>query len=381
MISAFPAYYLSRKWVWGKSGKSHFKKEVLPFWIFVFIGLVFSTAMVALGAHVTDTAGGNSVALWEKLLPNVLNAAVVLHPLDHPLLPDGEAVRAAPRAGRGARRRGLHHRRRGRGEAGRGRSGGGRAGEPAGRPTRRPRADPPPPWTPISSPAPRRPAASCPPTRATRSTRRPWPCPTAARRCSRSAATAASRRSTSAPAPESATPCSSPSTTIGAARRTSPGWEWHEPDLVDPEVGRIDTLPRFRRTIHDADLESSVVALVGDSPTVGRHWAIPLSLLFIDGGHGSEPAHRDFELWTPHVEPGRAAVHPRRVPRPGRRRSPAVRDLPAGPRVGPLRRGAGRRLPPGAAPLPPDLGLVRRTSAGELPQDPCLSGVRAGRWC
>jgi putative flippase GtrA len=73
MISAFPAYYLSRKWVWGKSGRSHFKKEVLPFWIFVFIGLVFSTAMVALGAHVTDTAG-NSVALWEKLLPNLLNA-------------------------------------------------------------------------------------------------------------------------------------------------------------------------------------------------------------------------------------------------------------------------------------------------------------------
>lgn len=88
------------------------------------------------------------------------------------------------------------------------------------------------------------------------------------------------------------------------SEENQPGWEWHEPDLVDPEVGRIDTLPRFRRTIHDADLESAVVAVVGDSPTVGRHWAIPLSLLFIDGGHGSEPAHRDFDLWTPHVEPG-----------------------------------------------------------------------------
>ncbi len=76
MISAFPAYYLSRAWVWGKSGKSHFKKEVLPFWIFVFIGLVFSTAVVALGAHLTDTTGsGQNLALWEKLLPNVLNAA------------------------------------------------------------------------------------------------------------------------------------------------------------------------------------------------------------------------------------------------------------------------------------------------------------------
>ena len=88
------------------------------------------------------------------------------------------------------------------------------------------------------------------------------------------------------------------------SEENQPGWEWHEPDLVDPEVGVIDTLPRFRRTVHDAGLEASVVALVGDSPTVGRHWRTPLSFLFIDGGHGSEPAHRDFEIWTPWVEPG-----------------------------------------------------------------------------
>jgi predicted O-methyltransferase YrrM len=88
------------------------------------------------------------------------------------------------------------------------------------------------------------------------------------------------------------------------SEENQPGWEWHEPDLVDPAVGLIDTLPSFRRTVHDAGLEGSVVALVGDSPTVGRHWRTPLSFLFIDGGHGSEPAHRDFETWTPWVEPG-----------------------------------------------------------------------------
>ncbi|NLD75106.1 MAG: class I SAM-dependent methyltransferase [Acidimicrobiales bacterium] len=82
------------------------------------------------------------------------------------------------------------------------------------------------------------------------------------------------------------------------------GWEHHEPDLVDADIGRMDTLPHFRRTIFDAGLERSVVAVVGDSPTVGRFWNTPLALLFIDGGHGSEPAHRDYELWTPHVAPG-----------------------------------------------------------------------------
>jgi MMP 1-O-methyltransferase len=88
------------------------------------------------------------------------------------------------------------------------------------------------------------------------------------------------------------------------SEENQPGWEYHEPDLVDPEVGRMDTLPHFRRTVHDAGLEGVVVAVVGDSPTVARHWTTPLALLFIDGGHGPEPAHRDYELWTPHVEPG-----------------------------------------------------------------------------
>ena len=88
------------------------------------------------------------------------------------------------------------------------------------------------------------------------------------------------------------------------------GWEWHEPDLVDPEVGRMDTMPWFRRTIHAAGLERSVVAVVGESPVVAEHWQTPLALLFIDGGHGREPAHRDYERWTPHVAPGgRLCIH------------------------------------------------------------------------
>lgn len=47
-ISAIPAYYLSRRWVWKKSGRSSFRREVLPFWTFVAIGLVLSTLSVKL---------------------------------------------------------------------------------------------------------------------------------------------------------------------------------------------------------------------------------------------------------------------------------------------------------------------------------------------
>ncbi len=88
------------------------------------------------------------------------------------------------------------------------------------------------------------------------------------------------------------------------SEENQPGWEWHEPDLVDPAVGRMDTLPHFRRAVHDAGLEPHVVAVVGDSPTVARFWTTPCALVFIDGGHGEEPADLDYRLWTPHVAPG-----------------------------------------------------------------------------
>ncbi len=88
------------------------------------------------------------------------------------------------------------------------------------------------------------------------------------------------------------------------SEENQPGWEHHDPEVVDAELGVIDTLPFFRRTIRDAGLEEAVVAVVGDSPTVGSLWATPLALVFIDGGHGSGPAHRDYEGWSPHVAPG-----------------------------------------------------------------------------
>jgi predicted O-methyltransferase YrrM len=86
------------------------------------------------------------------------------------------------------------------------------------------------------------------------------------------------------------------------------GWEHHEPDLVDPVSAKMDTLPVFRRTVHDAGLEASVVALVGDSPAIAAHWETPLALLFIDGGHGVEPARQDYLNWTPKVVGGGTLV-------------------------------------------------------------------------
>jgi MMP 1-O-methyltransferase len=83
-----------------------------------------------------------------------------------------------------------------------------------------------------------------------------------------------------------------------------PGWEYHDPEVVDPELGLMDTLPTFRRTLHRAGLEDHVIAIVGRSPQVARAWGGALGLVFIDGGHTAEHANGDYEGWAPHLAEG-----------------------------------------------------------------------------
>lgn len=89
-----------------------------------------------------------------------------------------------------------------------------------------------------------------------------------------------------------------------------PGWEYHDPDLIDPQVGRLDTLGTFRRTLVDAGLEEHVVAVVGRSSQIAAWWRTPLAMLFIDGGHTDAAATADYEGWARWVEPGGVlAIH------------------------------------------------------------------------
>jgi predicted O-methyltransferase YrrM len=88
------------------------------------------------------------------------------------------------------------------------------------------------------------------------------------------------------------------------------GWEHHDPDVVDPRSGRMDTLPFFRRAIEDAGLEDSVVAVVGHSVPTAAAWRTPVGLLFIDGGHAEDVAMADYEHWQHHVMPaGTLVIH------------------------------------------------------------------------
>lgn len=95
------------------------------------------------------------------------------------------------------------------------------------------------------------------------------------------------------------------------SEENQPGWEHHDPALVDARTGRLDTLQHFRRTIEDAGLDDVVIAVVGSSPVVAHHLsALRPAFVFIDGGHGVAPARADYRGWAPLVAPGGTlAIH------------------------------------------------------------------------
>lgn len=72
-LSAIPAYYLNRAWVWGKRGKSHLTKEVIPFWGFAFAGLVLSSIIVALIAGHPEP--GHTEDIWDTVRIMIGNLA------------------------------------------------------------------------------------------------------------------------------------------------------------------------------------------------------------------------------------------------------------------------------------------------------------------
>jgi putative flippase GtrA len=54
-VATVPSYYLNRSWVWGKNGRSHLTKEILPFWTMSALGIVVSMFGAALATHIGKT--------------------------------------------------------------------------------------------------------------------------------------------------------------------------------------------------------------------------------------------------------------------------------------------------------------------------------------
>ena len=165
-------------------------------------------------------------------------------------------------------------------------------------------------------------------------------------RSSRSAPTAASPRSTSGAA---ARLSGSTVFTVDHHRgseENQAGWEHHDAGLVDAELGRMDTLPVFRRTIARAGLEDEVVAVVGRSATVARALAhSPGAAVHRRRSRRGAGSHR-LRAWVPWVAPDGCCSSTTCSPTPPTAGGRRTRSTCGRSRTGSRRSGAAARCGP-----------------------------------
>jgi putative flippase GtrA len=77
VAAVVPNYYLNRRWVWGKAGRSHLTKEIVPFWAMSAIGIVVSIFGAAFAHHIGTVHHLTHRELTAVvLLANILSFAV-----------------------------------------------------------------------------------------------------------------------------------------------------------------------------------------------------------------------------------------------------------------------------------------------------------------
>jgi putative flippase GtrA len=62
LIATLPAYWLNRTWTWGKRGRSHFRREIVPFWTMSFSSIAFSMLGAYWARHEVHTHA------WSRLV-------------------------------------------------------------------------------------------------------------------------------------------------------------------------------------------------------------------------------------------------------------------------------------------------------------------------
>ena len=73
-VAAVPSFHLNRSWAWGRRGRSHLLREVVPFWALAFLGLAFSTWAADFGSTMARHAAASHAVTTAMVMASSLLA-------------------------------------------------------------------------------------------------------------------------------------------------------------------------------------------------------------------------------------------------------------------------------------------------------------------
>jgi putative flippase GtrA len=78
VVATIPAYYLNRTWVWGRTGRSHLVKEVIPFWVLALVYLVLLVGAAQAASAAATRLTGSRPVQTVIIMSAILVASAVL---------------------------------------------------------------------------------------------------------------------------------------------------------------------------------------------------------------------------------------------------------------------------------------------------------------
>ena len=77
VLSTIPSFELNRRWTWRRSGRTHLRRELVPFWVLAFAGLLASDQATRLASELSADLGTRAVRTLVVMLASLCTYGVL----------------------------------------------------------------------------------------------------------------------------------------------------------------------------------------------------------------------------------------------------------------------------------------------------------------
>ena len=77
VMSTIPSFELNRRWTWRRSGRTHLRRELAPFWILAIIGLAASDQATRFAARASEDLGSRPLRTLVVMLASLTTYGVL----------------------------------------------------------------------------------------------------------------------------------------------------------------------------------------------------------------------------------------------------------------------------------------------------------------
>ncbi len=77
VLATIPSFELNRRWTWRRSGRTHVRRELVPFWVLAFVGLLASDAATRFAATASEELASRTARTFVVMVASLTTYGVL----------------------------------------------------------------------------------------------------------------------------------------------------------------------------------------------------------------------------------------------------------------------------------------------------------------